>query len=66
MLMNQYDVLTHDNQHIVVFAHEHTIEDGALTLHKTHVGVHFDIFPEGYWSRFMVNGVEHKTEEIKE
>ena len=66
MLMHQYDVLTTDNQHITVYAKEHTLEDGVLTLLSTHTGMHFDVFPSWYWSRFMVDGVEQTTEETKE
>jgi len=59
--VNQYDVLTNDNRHIVVFAESHDLEDGTLTLNKTHQGMYTDTFPEGYWSRYMVNGVEQES-----
>lgn len=63
--MQRYNVLTVTGQDTLVYAREHTLEEGVLTLYNTHEGVHIDVFPKEYWSRFAVNGVEQKEEEIE-
>ena len=65
MIINRYDILTFDRQHIVVLAESHEITLGEVVLYNTHRGVYKDIFPEGYWVKVYVNGEEYATREIK-
>lgn len=64
--MNLYEVLTKDGRHVHVFAQDHEISDGDLTLYYTQAGVYSDIFPEGYWTRFAVDGEEQTVDNIDE
>ena len=65
MILNQYDVLTKDGKHITVIATRYEVIDGEITLFNTHQGMHFDVFPKGYWERFFENGDEPHTQGIE-
>lgn len=65
--MNHYAVITVDERYVNVFARDHEVSNGDLILYYTQQGMYTDTFPDGYWTRFAVNGVEvqlDKSEEV--